>query len=74
MVSVGLNGYADHQPGIFFHYSISPFMHVIRMEKESFSFFLIRLCAVLGGTMAVRMVGYVIMGRFLEWWIICFII
>lgn len=66
MVSIGLNGYADHQPGIFFHYSISPFMHVIRMEKESVSFFLIRLCAVLGGTMAVIMVEYGMMNRSLE--------
>ena len=54
-VVVGLNGLADMEPGIFFKYHISPFMHVIQEDQKLLSSLLVRICAVIGGTMAVGM-------------------
>ena len=48
------NGYVDHEPGLFFYYTISPYMHVIHMTRESISSFIVRVCAVIGGAFAVR--------------------
>ena len=48
-----MNSVADYQPGIFFKYTISPFQHVIREERKPFTYLLIRVCAVIGGTMSV---------------------
>lgn len=52
-VVVGLNNYVDYEPGIFFEYSISPYLHEIRVAKVSLTSLLIRLCAVIGGTLTV---------------------
>ena len=53
IVNIDENGYVDHEPGFFFHYTISPYMHVIHMTRDSFSSFIIRVCAVIGGAFAV---------------------
>ena len=50
---VNEKGYADHEPGFFFHYEISPYKHVIHITRESFSSFIVRVCAIIGGTFAV---------------------
>ena len=39
---------------LFFYYTISPYMHVIHMTRESISSFIVRVCAVIGGAFAVR--------------------
>eukprot|EP01120_Amphizonella_sp_Union-15-10_P013008 TRINITY_DN5956_c0_g1_i1.p1 TRINITY_DN5956_c0_g1~~TRINITY_DN5956_c0_g1_i1.p1 ORF type:complete len:378 (-),score=63.00 TRINITY_DN5956_c0_g1_i1:33-1166(-) len=39
-----------HLPGVFFRYDFSPFMVKIHSKHKSFSHFLTRLCAVVGGT------------------------
>lgn len=46
-------GIADHEPGIFLEFHISPFMHVIKESRHSFQYLLVRICAVIGGVMAV---------------------
>lgn len=50
---IGMNSVADYEPGIFFKYSISPFQHVIKEERKPLSYLLVRVCAVIGGTMSV---------------------
>ena len=54
-VAMGRNGYADLEPGVIFKYRISPFMHVIQEDRKPLSSLLVRICAVIGGTMAVGM-------------------
>lgn len=52
-VKVNPQGIADHEPGIFLEFHISPFMHVIEESRHSFQYLLVRICAVIGGVMAV---------------------
>ena len=52
-MNIDENGYVDHEPGLFFYYTISPYMHVIHMTRDSFLSFIIRVCAVIGGAFAV---------------------
>lgn len=47
------SGAADFEPGLFFKYRISPFEHVIREERRPLGSLAVRLCGVMGGTMAV---------------------
>lgn len=51
---VDLQGIADYEPGVFLEFHISPFMHIIEESRHSFQYLLVRICAVIGGIMAVR--------------------
>eukprot|EP00252_Welwitschia_mirabilis_P025675 TRINITY_DN8135_c0_g1_i2.p1 TRINITY_DN8135_c0_g1~~TRINITY_DN8135_c0_g1_i2.p1 ORF type:complete len:350 (+),score=71.52 TRINITY_DN8135_c0_g1_i2:253-1302(+) len=50
---VPLKDYERAWPAVYFLYDLSPITVTIREERRSFTHFLTRLCAVLGGTFAV---------------------
>lgn len=55
-VDVSPFGQMSSLPGIFFIYDITPFMHIITEKSMSFSHFLVRVCAVIGGVAAVCLI------------------
>ena len=57
-MKVDSQGVADHEPGIFLEFHISPFMHVIEETRHSLQYLLIRVCAVIGGIMAVTVMCF----------------
>lgn len=54
-VEMSAFGQISSLPGIFFIYDITPFMHIITEKSMSFAHFLVRICAVIGGVAAVRL-------------------
>ena len=64
-VIAGYNGYTDYEPGIFFDFHISPYMHMIEETKQPLNSLIIRICAVIGGVMAVGLLNWFEWCRFL---------
>ena len=52
-VTVNAFGQITALPGIFFMYDISPFLHVVTVKSMEFSHFIVRICAVIGGFVAI---------------------
>lgn len=52
-VEVSAFGQISALPGVFFIYDFSPFLHIVSESNMTLTYFLIRICAVIGGVFAI---------------------